>query len=106
MFAGQIPVFDAEFPSQTQSPARLRKGPRGRTQLPMPRDIHGTPALWHGRCTNLLPNESTCRIHWDTMGYNGIWKIYGGFLKMVVSKNGWFIRENLIKIDDLGGPPF
>jgi hypothetical protein len=27
-------------------------------------------------------------------------------LKMGVTKNGWFIRENLIKMDDLGIPPF
>ena len=26
----------------------------------------------------------------------------GGFQKWVVPKNGWFIRENLIKMDDLG----
>ena len=31
-------------------------------------------------------------IHW----------IYGGFPKMEVFKNGWFIRENAIKMDDFG----
>ena len=69
IFVGKIPIFDAEFPSQTQSQACLRKGPRGRTQLPMPRDIHGTPALWHGRRKLVARRISIS----DTMGYSGIW---------------------------------
>ena len=31
---------------------------------------------------------------------------HGGFPKMVVSQNGRFIMEKLIKMDDPGVPPF
>ena len=35
-----------------------------------------------------------------------IYSIYGGFHKWGVSQNGWFIRENPSKVDDLGVPLF
>ena len=34
------------------------------------------------------------------------WTHKWGFPKIVVPQNGWFIMENLIKMDDLGVPLF
>ena len=32
--------------------------------------------------------------------------VYGGFPSIVVPQNGWFMKKNPIKMDDLGEPPF
>ena len=44
---------------------------------------------------------------WEVKDDNGvmIWILIWVFPKIMVPQNGWFIMENTIKMDDLGGPP-
>ena len=54
----------------------------------------------YARCKD---SNSGMYVHTPSMFDN---VTYGGFLKWRVAKNGWFIRDIPMKMDDMGGPLF
>ena len=65
-----------------------------------PKNLGGSPCTWCNTLDGFCFKEGKGRENWPPK--KNIWV----FPKIGVPQNGWFIMENLIKMDDLGVPLF